>query len=68
MSWCPDISWVDYISKRVVVRCPTCNKSVLPSERYCVGGEFVGYRIPRHKKKGWKIKQRKERNGKRKYK
>jgi len=48
LKWCPDQSWVQ-IKERKRVRCPTCNRRLLVREQYCVGGEFVGFKIPPHK-------------------
>jgi hypothetical protein len=39
------------ISARKKYRCPICNKRLYPSIRNCVGGEFVGFKLPRHKAK-----------------
>jgi len=44
--WCPDQSWCPNLDKRKIVRCPTCNRRLLPREQ--VGGEF-GYKLPPHK-------------------
>ena len=49
--WCEGAdTWVEQ-SKRKIVRCPVCNKRLLTRTIYCVGGEFVGYKIPPHKEK-----------------
>lgn len=53
--WCPDQSRVD-IDRRAYVRCPTCNRRLMPSE-VCVyhmadtdeGKEHIGWKIPPHK-------------------
>jgi len=50
--WCPDESWVKSIVVRKRVRCPTCNKRLLPREVYdpvSFGIEFIGFKIPPHK-------------------
>jgi len=50
--WCeyePD--WVDVDSKKRKRRCPICGKRLYPSPKFCVGGEFVGYKLPKHKEK-----------------
>lgn len=58
--WCSaNTDWVD--DNRRMYRCSQCNKRLHPREMYCAGGEFVGYRLPKHKKKGWKIKRAKAR-------
>ena len=54
LKWCPDQSWVD-IKQRKIVRCPTCNRKLLPREIYNISSieldsnELVGYKIPPHK-------------------
>jgi hypothetical protein len=60
-AWCPDRSWMEPRSHRheepqegiahPTVRCPTCNRRLKLQARYCIGGEFVGWRIPPHKAK-----------------
>jgi hypothetical protein len=40
--------WVES-DKRKRVRCPVCNRRLLPYAEHCIGGEFISYRIPRHK-------------------
>jgi hypothetical protein len=49
--WCkykPD--WIEYTGWKKY-RCPICKKRLYPSKKYCVGGEFVGYKLPLHKEK-----------------
>jgi hypothetical protein len=58
-AWCPDRSWIEQSRSRwhaegienPIVRCPTCNRRLRLKACYCVGGEFVGWRIPPHKAK-----------------
>ena len=49
--------WVEGLDKGKPkkVRCPDCRKRLKPLEVYCVGGEWVGYRLPRHKPKGKQV-------------
>ncbi len=48
--------WADPQPKKItIVRCSTCNRRLTVRSIYCVGGEFVGYKIPEHKPKGYKI-------------
>jgi len=44
--WCP-CSNVLFLDKRRRVRCPICNRRLLPQELKYEGG--IGYRIPPHK-------------------
>lgn len=43
----------DYVEsdKRRIVRCPVCNRRLMLQQIFCVGGEFVGFKIPPHKAK-----------------
>lgn len=38
-------------NKRKKIRCPNCNRRLLPYSLHCVGGEFISWMIPRHKSK-----------------
>lgn len=40
------------LEKRKKVRCPECKRRLLPYAVHCVGGEFVCWKLPRHKPKG----------------
>jgi len=54
IDWCEARDWVEDMER--YYRCSNCNKRLLPRE---VGlGRF---QLPRHKKKGWKIKRAKAR-------
>lgn len=37
--------------KRKITRCPVCRRRLLSTLVFCVGGEFVGYKVPKHKEK-----------------
>jgi len=52
--WCEQRDWVPDGDR--YYRCSSCNKRLWPKETFCVGGEFIGYRLPKHKVKGHKIK------------
>lgn len=39
-----------YPNNKKIARCPRCNKRFLLRSIYCIGGEFVGKKIPPHKK------------------
>jgi len=53
VDWCEAQDWVE---DQRIYRCSACNKRLYPRE---VGlGRF---QLPRHKKKGWKIKRAKAR-------
>jgi len=63
--WCDKRDWVDDMERKY--RCSECNKRLLPREVRSVLERLEGYRLPRHKKKGWKIKRAKARkHGRRK--
>ena len=57
--WCDARDWVP--DNKRIYRCSKCGKRLHPREQYCAGGEFVGYRLREHKKKGHKIKKAKAR-------
>ena len=40
----------DLYGARKQIRCPRCNRRLLPCETRCVGGEFTGWALPPHKK------------------
>ena len=64
-SWCVTAPLrVDYRGPRKYLRCPKCNRRLLPSEQHCVGGELLGWQLPPHKLPPAKKKKpkRKERN------
>jgi hypothetical protein len=50
--WCPDRTYFPRreMSERKKVRCPTCNRILLPREHHCVGGETLGFVLPMHKR------------------
>ncbi len=48
--WCSDDSGFLKIDKRKRVRCPTCNRRLLPMEvRAWIDGDFIGFKLPGHK-------------------
>lgn len=48
-NWCDGSDgWAD-VQKRKIVRCPKCRRRLLVRSIYCVGGEFVGWKVPLHK-------------------
>ncbi len=47
---CEGSDHVVYAGKRRKIRCVVCNRRLLIRTIFCVGGEFVGYRMPPHKK------------------
>ncbi|MBN1104919.1 MAG: hypothetical protein JXL84_16005 [Deltaproteobacteria bacterium] len=51
--WCEQQDWVSEGGR--VYRCSRCRKRLYPRERY-VDGEFKGWQLPPHKKKGHKIR------------
>ena len=53
--YCPKQDWTPDGAR--YYRCSACNKRMLPKAKYCVGGEFVGWKLPLHKPKGHKIKK-----------
>ena len=42
-------------------RCSRCNRRLLAREKFDSHGNFLGFKLPIHKKKGWKIKLAKAR-------
>ena len=58
-TWCPAMDIVYDMEKKH--RCSECNKRLLPRELFDDMGYLRGFRLPRHKKKGWKIKRAKAR-------
>ena len=57
--WCPARDWVD--DNQRMYRCSECNKRLFPREEWGMLERFLGYRLPPHKKKGWKIRRAKRR-------
>lgn len=60
ITWCSmgpnaDSPWINLLEndKNKMVRCPKCGKRLKAKPLFCIGGEFVGYKFPKHKNKGW---------------
>jgi len=48
--WCEgEPYFFHYCKKRKKIRCSKCGRRLLLQTHYCVGGEFVGFKIPPHK-------------------
>lgn len=49
--WCEYPQVGDWVKYKRVIRCPVCRKRLRPRKQFCTGGEFVGWKLPKHKKK-----------------
>lgn len=58
-NWCPARDLVEDMER--YYRCSECNRRLLPRESWGMLERFEGFRLPKHKKKGWKIKRAKAR-------